>query len=96
MARDGLIDAYLAEVDAKLVGPAPARRDIVAELRDGLRAAVEAYERDGSGPAEATQRALAELGRPAAVAAGFVPELAARQARRVGLGLIRPAMWLCC
>jgi hypothetical protein len=83
-----VIDAYLSEVAALLAGPAGARRQILAELRDGLAAAVEACQRDGAGPAEAAQRAVAEFGPPAEVAAGFAPELAARQARLVGVGLI--------
>lgn len=85
----GVIEAYLHEVDTKLVGPAPARGDIIAELRDGLSAAVETHlEEDACDPAEAARLAVREFGLPSLVAAGFSAELAARQARRVGLGLM--------
>lgn len=85
---NGLIDDYLDEVSGELVGPAPARDDILAELRDGIFAAVQDRLRQVPDPVEAARRVVGEFGRPSVVAAGFATELAARQARRVGLGLV--------
>jgi hypothetical protein len=82
------IEAYLAEVAARLPGPARARDDIIAELRGGLLDATDAYRAAGHSPDEAIAAATAEFGDPGRVAGAFGPELAACQARRLARDLI--------
>ena len=82
------IGSYLAEIAAKLDGPASARRDIVAELATGIADAAYAHRYAGLDPAHATCAAIAEFGSPALVAAGFRDELAAATARRSTLVLL--------
>jgi len=81
------IDGYLSEVAAVLPGPARARDDIIAELRSGLLDAADAYRAAGHSPDEAAA-ATAEFGDPRQIAAGFGPELAARESRRLARDLI--------
>jgi len=82
------IASYLAEIAARLTGPARARRDILAELRAGLADAADAHRSAGLSPAQAARAAIAEFGRPDQVARGFRAELAAAQARRTALALL--------
>jgi hypothetical protein len=82
------IGSYLAEIAARLTGPARARRDILAELGAGLADAADAYRCGGLSPAEAARAAIAEFGCPDQVAAGFGAELGAAQARRTALALL--------
>ena len=82
------IDGYLSEVAAALPGPARARDDIIAELRSGLLDAADAYRAAGHSPDEAAAAATAEFGDPRQIAAGFGPELAARESRRLARDLI--------
>ncbi|HUY48606.1 MAG TPA: permease prefix domain 1-containing protein [Streptosporangiaceae bacterium] len=82
------IDAYLSEVAAALPGPARTRRDIVAELRSGLLDAADAHRSTGLQPAPVAEAAIREFGDPRQVAAGFRPELAACQARRLAVTLL--------
>jgi len=82
------VDGYLAEVTARLPGPARARAGIVAELRSGLLDATDAHRSAGLPPAEAALAAIAEFGDPAQVSAGFRAEIAASQARRVAVSLL--------
>jgi hypothetical protein len=86
-SRDPVAD-YLATVSAQLPGPIAARATVTDELRDGLLEALEAHQARGCSPQEAAGAAIAEFGDPRMVAAGFGPELAAVQARRVALGLL--------
>lgn len=76
----------VAEVDRRLVGPRGARADMVAEIRDGLTDAADAYVQAGLSPDEAEQRAVADFGPPGPVAALLQDELA--------LGAGRRAAWL--
>jgi hypothetical protein len=82
------VEGYLAEVTARLPGPARAHAGIVAELRSGLLDATDAHRSAGLPPAQADLAAVNEFGDPARVAAGFGAEIAARQARRVVLTLL--------
>lgn len=79
---------YLAEVAARLPGPARARAEIVAELRGGLLDAIDAYVAAGMPPGKAAAAATREFGHPPEVADAFRAELAARQARRVATTLL--------
>jgi hypothetical protein len=90
-APDPVIDRYLTTVAARLtpVGPAQLRRSILAELRDGLLEACAAHQAHSLTPPQAAAAATAEFGDPHALAAAFTPELAAAQARRTALALIR-------
>lgn len=86
-----LVEDYLAEVGARLPGPARERADIIAELRDGLLDAVDAYRDAGLDPADmadAAAAAIGEFGDPGRIAAAFGPGLALSQARRVALTLL--------
>ncbi len=85
---DRAIGSYLAEVAARLAGPARSRDDILAELGAGLADATDAYRRAGLNPAQAARAAVAEFGSPEQVADGFHAELAAAQARRTALALM--------
>lgn len=83
-----LIADYLDRVAARLRGPRRARADLLAELRSSLDDALDAHRSPSVSPTDAARRAVAELGTPSEVAAGFEPELTARQARRLGLALV--------
>lgn len=76
MSGPDLIDAYLAELAARL--PAP----IVTELADGLRETYEYHRRRGLCAEDAARVAVAEFGEPATVLAAFVTASPARGAAR--------------
>lgn len=79
------MEAEVGRLDQRLSGPRRVRRDMVAEIRDGLHDAAAAYEQAGLEPDAAARRALAEFGDLEAVARELQCELAARQARRAAL-----------
>jgi hypothetical protein len=81
----GEIDDYVTGLRRTLKGPVRARRDLVAEARDSLYDAAEAYELDGLDPAEAERRAVGEFGRIDEIAPGYQEELAACQGRRLAV-----------
>jgi hypothetical protein len=87
-AAQRLLERWLADLGARLRGPARARGSILAEFRGGLDDALAAGHAAGLAPIQAADAAIAEFGDPATVAAAFAPELAATHARRVGLTLI--------
>ncbi|MFD2079930.1 hypothetical protein SAMN05421678_105242 [Actinopolymorpha cephalotaxi] len=78
----GPITAYVTDLGRALRGPRGARRDVTAELADGLRDAADAYVDAGIPEREAQVRAVRECGPVADVAAAYAPELAAVQGRR--------------
>jgi hypothetical protein len=82
------VESYLAEVTARLPGPARAHADIVAELRSGLVDATHAHRSAGLPPSQAALAAIREFGDPAQVATGFRAEIAASQARRAAVTLL--------
>ncbi len=82
------VERYLAEVTARLPGPARAHAGIVAELRSGLMDAQDAQQSAGLPPGQAGAAAISEFGDPAQIADAFRPELAATQARRVVVMLL--------
>jgi len=88
-AAEQVIGSYLTEVVHRLIGPARARRDILAELGAGLADATDGYRPAGLDPDQAVRAAIAEFGRPEQVADGFRAELTAAQARRTALALLR-------
>ncbi|MGD0605201.1 MAG: permease prefix domain 1-containing protein [Streptosporangiaceae bacterium] len=82
------VESYLAEIAARLPGPARDQVGIVAELRSGLLDAADAHAATGLPAAEAALAAVLEFGDPGRVAAGFGAEIATRQARRVAVTLL--------
>jgi hypothetical protein len=83
-----LVDSYLAEVTARLPGPARVRASVVDELRAGLLDAIDAYRSAGLAAEQAAQAAVSEFGDPRQVAGAFRPGLAVSQARRVAVTLV--------
>ncbi|WP_063909961.1 permease prefix domain 1-containing protein [Herbidospora yilanensis] len=77
-----VVDDYVGALAKTLRGPRRARRDLLAEARDGLYDAAEAYAEEGLPPGEAQARAVADFGPVAEVAPGFQEELTAAQSRR--------------
>ncbi|CCH28194.1 permease prefix domain 1-containing protein [Actinosynnema sp. NPDC047251] len=62
MAGAGVIDEYLAGLDRRLRGPAPVKRDLLAEAQDSLVDAAEAHAAGGLDVEQAQRRAVAEFG----------------------------------
>ncbi|WP_370940284.1 permease prefix domain 1-containing protein [Amycolatopsis sp. cg13] len=69
------IDGYLAELDRVLVGRRGTKADLLAEARDGLRDAAEAYREGGWSETEAQRRAVADFGHVREVAGDYQAEL---------------------
>jgi len=82
-SNDDIIDSYLADLGARLDGPAHARAEVLEEIRFGLDDSVEQFTSRGLGAPDAAQTAVSELGPAAAVADAFAGELAIVHARRV-------------
>ncbi|MGI5157074.1 permease prefix domain 1-containing protein [Microbispora sp. CA-102843] len=82
MGNAGPIDEYVVSMRHALRGPGGARRDLLAEARDSLLDAAEAYECEGLPRAEAERLAVADFGTVPEVAPGFQEELAVSQGRR--------------
>ncbi len=85
---DGGLNAYLELIDLLLVGPRSWRVDVLAELRDGLERAAEGHRAAGLSDEQAPQAAIEDFGSPVVVAASFVGEGAATQARGVARRLL--------
>jgi len=90
--------SYLRRLDAVLVGPARARRDLVREAADHLEDATDAYLRAGYAPSEAERRAVADFGSLDQVAPAFQTSLAVASARRTTWLLfavlaVQPFLW---
>ena len=96
------IDGYVAGLSERLRGPRRVRADLVAEARDGLVDAAEAYQEAGLTPPDAQRRAVTEFGSYPAVVPHYQAELAVAQGRRTVLliavalpvlVLVAPLMW---
>jgi len=85
MRNAGPIDEYVASMRRALRGPGGARRDLLAEARDSLLDAAEAYEDEGLPRAEAERLAVADFGTVSEVTPGFQEELAVSQGRRTAV-----------
>lgn len=95
-ARAQPIAGFLAELDHRLRGRARWRRDVLAEIEDGLLCAAAGHERAGADPRDAQARAVAEWGDLARIAADYnrnSMRLTARQLNRYSL-LITPVLAL--
>jgi hypothetical protein len=90
------IDEYLAGLSRRLTGPRRVKADLLAEARDGLVDAAEAYADAGLPPQAATSQALADFGGYHQLVADYQAELAAAQGRRTALlvTVVMPSMML--
>jgi hypothetical protein len=79
------IEAFVAELDDKLRGPRSVKADMLAEVRDGLLDATEAYKHSGLDEDGAQRQAVADFGAVPEVAADYQVELGLSQARRTGV-----------
>ncbi|MET8977016.1 permease prefix domain 1-containing protein [Streptomyces sp. NPDC004539] len=93
-----MIEQYVAELDRALRGPRAVKADMLAEARDGLTDAAEAYEESGLDRASAERCAVADFGAVERIAPEFQAELALAQGRRTallicGVLLAQPVVW---
>jgi len=79
------VGAFLGGLSSRLVGPGRAKRSLLAEARDGLVDATEAYVAAGLPADEAARRAVADFGGYRQVVPSYQVELAASQGRRTAL-----------
>jgi hypothetical protein len=93
-----MIEAYVAELGGVLRGPRGVKADMLAEARDGLLDATEAYRESGLDEVGAQRRAIADFGAVPEVATDFQVELGLSQGRRTGVLIsvvlaAQPAVW---
>jgi hypothetical protein len=77
------VERYLTAIGEQLHGPARARAAVTDELRAGLTDAIAAGRSQGMSAAEASNKAITQLGTPRIIAAAFAGELALRQIRKL-------------
>jgi hypothetical protein len=82
------VETYVAELRRSLRGPRRVRADLVAEARDGLFDATEAYQRQGMHPDAAERRAVADFGDVREIARQYQSELGLVQGRRTALHIV--------
>jgi hypothetical protein len=92
------IDDYLAALSKELRGPRRRKADLLAEARDHLTDATEAFEADGFDRYDAEKHAVADFGAIEDVAPGYRADLAIGQSRRTAMMLllalmIQPIVW---
>jgi hypothetical protein len=83
MADTGVIDRYLAELDARLRGTASVKAELLAEARDGLVDAAEAHQARGLCVAEAERVAVDEFGPVAEISHEYQAELGVAHGARL-------------
>ncbi|MFC0625001.1 permease prefix domain 1-containing protein [Kribbella deserti] len=93
------VDAYIARLDAALLGPRRKKADLLTEARDGLVDATEALEAEGLSRAEAERRAIDEFGELREILPDYRAELGYAQGRRTAVLMaaaiiIQPIVWL--
>ena len=93
-----MIDRYVTELDRALRGPRAAKADLLAEARDGLVDAADAYEESGLDRQSAERRAVADFGPVHVVASDYQAELGLAQGRRTAVLicavlLAQPVVW---
>ncbi|MEV4753952.1 permease prefix domain 1-containing protein [Micromonospora sp. NPDC049559] len=76
------IDDYVIAVDRRLYGSGRVRADMLAEIRDALDDAADAYRDAGLADGDARRAAVAEFGPARRIAAGLQDTLAVAQGRR--------------
>ncbi|MEU3625075.1 hypothetical protein BS329_22940 [Amycolatopsis coloradensis] len=77
------IEAYISELDRRLSGSAGAKADLLAEARDGLIDAAEAYRAGGVTEHDAERLAVADFGPADLIARDYQAELGLRRDIRV-------------
>ncbi len=87
-AAGAVVERYLATLATALPVPRRTRSQILAELDDGLRCAIEDHLHGGEAPLQAAEAAVRELGDPQLLAREYAAELAPATARRIGLCLV--------
>lgn len=97
-SRASTVDDYLTGLSRALPGPRRRKADLLAEARDHLVDATEAFEADGLDRASAEREAVADFGAVDEVAPGYRAELAVSQSRRTAMMLflaliIQPIVW---
>ncbi|MEW1759400.1 permease prefix domain 1-containing protein [Streptomyces cyaneofuscatus] len=90
---DGLVEAYVSELDALLRGPARAKSRLIEEARDGLTETVAAHT-EGEPYERAVRRAVAEFGSARELAESFQRELTIAQARHTARAVALSAPFL--
>ncbi|GAA1564417.1 permease prefix domain 1-containing protein [Kribbella sancticallisti] len=98
VATQDPVEVYLAGLSRALYGPRRRKADLLAEARDSLVDATEAFEAQGMSAAEAAERAVADFGDLADVVPGYRAELGIAQGRRtavllVSVMLAQPIVW---
>ncbi|MEV8377492.1 permease prefix domain 1-containing protein [Kribbella sp. NPDC056861] len=93
------VELYLAGLSRALQGPRRRKADLLAEARDSLVDATEAFEADGLSPRQAAERAVEDFGELAEIAPGYRAELGISQGRRTAVLLVlvllaQPIVWL--
>ncbi|TDP93807.1 permease prefix domain 1-containing protein [Labedaea rhizosphaerae] len=83
MADTGVIDSYLADLDARLRGMASTKAELLAEARDGLVDAAEAHEERGLTPLDAQRAAIEEFGPVDEIGREYQAELSVAQGARL-------------
>lgn len=93
-----LIDTYLTELAGALRGPRRAKADLLAEARDSLIDATEAYEAGGVDRGTAERQAVRDFGAVSEIAPGYQAELGLSQGKRTILLILfvfaaQPFIW---
>ncbi|WBQ05515.1 permease prefix domain 1-containing protein [Kribbella sp. CA-293567] len=93
------VDVYLTGLSRALRGPRRRKADLLAEARDSLIDATEAFEAGGLSPRVAAERAVEDFGDLTEVVPGYRSELAIAQGRRTAVLLVlvmlaQPIVWL--
>lgn len=83
MADTGVIDDYLADLDARLRGTASVKAELLAEARDGLIDAAQAHQDHGLPPLDAQRAAVAEFGPVDEISREYQAELGVAQGARL-------------
>lgn len=92
------VEIYLTGLSRALYGPRRRKADLLAEARDSLVDATEAYEADGLPAREAAERAVQDFGDLAEIVPGYRAELGIAQGRRAAVlltlvMLAQPIVW---
>jgi hypothetical protein len=92
------VDDYLTGLSRALPGPRRRKADLLAEARDHLVDATEAFEADGLDRNTAEREAVADFGALDEVVPGYRAELAVSQSRRTAMMLflvliLQPIVW---
>ena len=84
----GPIDTYVSDLARSLPGPRHVRRDLLAELEDGLRDAADVHQASGLPTHEAELRAVRDNGPVGELVTDYRTELAAKSGRHTAMQLI--------